>query len=475
MSLYSDVLKLINRHGLLENVHRVVVGLSGGADSVCLLDLLTLMGERGAIAAEVHAAHLNHGLRGAEADADERFARELAESRGVPIVVERRDVHAARASDGGSLEAAARRERYAFLASAAEAAGAEAVAVGHNADDQIETVLHHIIRGTGLKGLRGIPLARPIRACSAVRLVRPLLRSRRSQILEHLGGRGLSCREDSSNRDGAFTRNRIRNELLPLIESAYNPAFGGSVLRLSRAARDAYDLLLDVVRAAEERCVSGAAIDLEEFARLHDAAKPFVIDAALKSAAAAPPQLDAKHYEAIDDLALSGELGAQARLPGGIVATRTRSGVTFASCEPRLEAPQVRAVLKVPGETAVSAAGVTVNAELLDRGDFDLDAFLGAKTRYDEALDFGAVAGPLVLRSRRDGDVFRPLGAGGRKKVGDFLTDLKVPARGRGRVLVVAAGEEPVWVVGHRIDDRVKITDRTRRVMVLSVRREGGI
>jgi len=430
------------------------------------------MGERGDIEVVLHAAHLNHGLRGEEADKDERFAHELAESCGLPITVARRDVQAARTSHGGSLEEAARRERYAFLTSVAEAAGAEVVTVGHNADDQIETVLHRIIRGAGLKGLRGIPLTRAIQEGSSVRLVRPLLQSRRSQILEHLRERGLSFREDSSNRDTMFTRNRIRNELLPLIESEHNPAFGESLQRLSRSASDAYDLLLEIARAGAERCLSGATIDIHEFGLLHHAVQPLVIDSAAKSATTGLPQFDAKHYETVIELASNGEPGAHLDLPGGIVATRTRHGVEFAKRRPRRPAPRVEAVLKVPGETVVPAAGLTVKAELLNRADLDLDAFLAAKTRYDEVFDFDAIVGPLVLRSRRDGDAFRPLGAGGRKKVGDFLTDLKAPVGERERALIIAVGEEPVWVVGYRIDDRVRITEETRRVVRLSVEEE---
>ena len=469
MSLYSDVLKLIRRHKLLEGARTVIVGLSGGPDSVCLLDLLAWMAERGDLGAKLHAAHLNHGLRGAESDEDERFARDFAESRNVPITIEKKDVAAARAGKGGSLEEVARRERYGFLALVANDVGAEAVAVGHNADDQVETVLHRLIRGTGLKGLRGIPLARLIGDGSAVRLVRPLLRTRRSDILDHLQERGLSFREDSSNRDVGFTRNRIRHELLPLIESGYNPAFGESLLRLSRAAADAYELLLEVAHTGATDCLSGSVIDISQFGLVHGAARPLVIDAAVAAAADDPPQFDAVHYDAIIELALDGEPGSRLDLPGGIAATRSRSAVEFARTQQREPVPRVEVPLQVPGETF--AAGVAVTTTLVDRSGLDLDAFLGAKTRYDEVLDFDAVVRPFVLRSRRAGDKFRPLGAAGRKKVGDFLTDSRVPADERDRVLIVADGEGPVWVVGHRIADRAKVTPETKRVMKLSVQK----
>jgi len=468
MSLYSDVLKVVRRHELLDGVRTAVVGVSGGPDSVCLLDLLALMADRGDISVRVLAAHLNHGLRGAESDEDERFVRELAARKGVPLAAERRDVNAARSSGGGSIEEVARRERYSFLASVAREAGAEAVAVGHNAGDQVETVLHRLVRGAGINGIRGMAPARAIESGSDVRLIRPLLQSRRSEILGHLAERGLPFREDSSNRDPAFMRNRIRNELLPLLESGYNPAFGEALLRLSRYAADTYRLLSDLADAEAGRCVRGGAIDAERFGSVPDALRPLVIDRAVASVTPDAAQFDARHYEAVIGLVLDGRTGSRVDLPGGLAAVRSGDVVTFAKRPSGAPPAPVAVPLPVPGEA--DAGGFTVTATVLDRGAFDFDAFMRTKTRYDEVMDAGAAGGPLVLRSRRDGDAFRPLGAGGRKKVGDFLTDLKLPAEERDRVLVVAGGDGLLWVVGHRIDERAKVTPETKKVLVLGAR-----
>ena len=473
MSLYSDVLKLIRRHKLLAGAETVVVGLSGGPDSVCLLDVLALMRERGDIDAAVHAAHLNHCLRGEESDEDERFVRELAGTMGVPITVDRRDVGAVQAEEGGSMEAVARRERYAFLASVAESVGAAAVAVAHHADDQIETVLHRLIRGAGLKGLRGIPLTRLMDDGSPTRLIRPLLGSRRADIVDYLDERGLASRSDSSNLDTTLTRNNIRHTLLPRIESEFNPAFGESLLRLSRSATDVHELLLDVAHTAAVECVSGNVLNVEAFGLAHGAVRPLLIDLAVEWVDPLHPQLDAKHYDAVVGLALDGAPGARLDLPGDIVASRSSDEVSFAKRQPGEPASPVCVPLACPGETVDEIAGVRVVVELLERSDFDLDAFVSAKTCYDEVMDADVVGGALVLRSWQKGDRFEPLGVGGGKKVGDFLTDLKVPAEERGRVMVVTAGGRPVWLVGHRIDESVKITEGTRRVLRLSVSIEG--
>ena len=472
MSLYSDVLKTIQRRRLFSGVETVVVGLSGGADSVCLLDLLALMRERGDVGVGIHAAHLNHALRGEESDEDERSARDLADRLGLPITVDRRDIGGVRAEEGGSLEAVARRERYAFLGSVAESVGvgAGAVAVGHHADDQIETVLHRLIRGAGLKGLRGIPLTRLIGDGSAARLVRPLLFARRAEILDHLKERGLTYREDSSNADAAFTRNKIRHELLPRIESDFNPAFGESLLRLSRSATDVHELLLDVAHTAAVDCVSGNTINVEEFGLAHGAVRPLLIDLAVEWVEPMRPQFDAKHYDAIVELALGGTPGARIDLPGDIMASRSGDAISFAKRQPDEPASPVHVPLACPGETADELAGVRVVVELVVRAGFDFDAFVAAKTCYDEAMDADAASGTLVLRSWQEGDRFEPLGVGGSKKVGDFLTDLKVPVADRGRVMLVTADGRPVWLVGHRIDERVKITESTKRVLKLSVK-----
>ena len=468
MSLYSEFIRLIQNRGLLDGVSTLVVGLSGGPDSICLTDLLLLARERGDISLELHAAHLNHGLRGQESDEDEWFVREFAASRGLPLTVERREVGALCVSGGGSLEEVARRERYQFLESAARSADAQAVAVAHNADDQIETVLHRFIRGAGLRGMRGMPLNRPITRRATVRIIRPLLRARRVEILEHIKQRGLSFRRDSSNLDTSFLRNRIRAELIPLLESHYNAAAGSSILRLSRSIAEAYDFLERSAATVVADAVRGGAIDAAMLANADDALKPLVIDAALAHVADEPPQLDAKHYEAIAELARIGEPGSRIDLPARLAAVRTEREILIAAMPPAPPAPpEFELPLSVPGQT-VTPFG-TVTARRISGAEFDLPAFLRNKTDNDEAIDASAIECPMAVRSRRNGDSFQPLGARGRKKVGDFLTDRKVPAAVRERLILVTAGDKIVWVVGHRIDDSVKVTARTKEVLLLSV------
>ncbi|MGD9646759.1 MAG: tRNA lysidine(34) synthetase TilS [Pirellulales bacterium] len=231
----------------------VLVAVSGGADSVALARALAAIRRPGA--GRVILAHFNHGWRGAESDADEQFVRELAAFLGWPIEVGRADgdwLPGDPATSAQRSEAAARRQRYRFLRQTAERLGARYIALGHTADDQIETILHRILRGTGLAGLAGIPQVRALG--EATSLVRPLLDVRRESILEYLAVIGQPYRSDSSNESRAFTRNRLRHELLPQLARQYNPRVGEALLRLGQQAADVGPTIDRIVAELMRRC-----------------------------------------------------------------------------------------------------------------------------------------------------------------------------------------------------------------------------
>lgn len=318
MSLYSDVVKYVKREGLFDGAATVVVALSGGPDSVCLLDVLSLMRERGDFSGAIVAAHLNHSLRGAESEADESFVRGLCAREGITLEVEKVDVgELHRKMLGATLEEAARKIRYEFLRRVAGQHNATHIATGHNADDQAETVLHRLIRGSGLRGICGMRAMRPLAPDTNILLVRPLLETPRKDILEHLGDRGLAARFDSTNFDTDFLRNKIRHSLLPLIEAGYNPMFRDALLRTARAADHANEFLALHAEKAIAVCVDNDQIDIEKFLAVHPALRPLVIEAAAKSAT--QTQLSAVHFDAISELAESGQGGAQLDIPGAIV------------------------------------------------------------------------------------------------------------------------------------------------------------
>jgi tRNA(Ile)-lysidine synthase len=221
----------------------VVVAVSGGADSCALLAALVQL--RAAGGGEIVAAHFNHGLRGAAAEADAEFVCDFGERLGVRVVVGRGDVASAAALVGDGLEAAARTARYQFLLEIAQRHGARYVATAHTADDQVETILHRIVRGTGIAGLAGMRAARPM--SEAVTLVRPLLALRRSDVLDYLAARGLAHRDDETNAETRFTRNRIRRELLPRLRADYNVDVDAALLRLGQLAGENQSVIAELV------------------------------------------------------------------------------------------------------------------------------------------------------------------------------------------------------------------------------------
>ncbi|NLT06571.1 MAG: tRNA lysidine(34) synthetase TilS, partial [Solirubrobacterales bacterium] len=227
----------LSQRDLLDPDQRWVLGVSGGPDSTLLAHALTDLAEQRDLRWQLHLAHLHHGLRGDDADADETFVRDLADTLHCPFHSERVDIRAEVDARGGSTEEVARQHRYEFLERVALLVGSTRVAVAHHADDDAETILHRICRGTGLRGLAGMTDLRPISLGSRVRLVRPLLNQRRQRINQLLDLRGLRARDDSTNHGTLYTRGRIRNAVLPLLREQLNPNITEALLRLGEQAR----------------------------------------------------------------------------------------------------------------------------------------------------------------------------------------------------------------------------------------------
>jgi len=252
----------------------IVCAVSGGADSMALLTGLVFVNESRRRGWRIHVAHLDHGLR-EDSEDDRRFVEAQAARLSLPLVWRREDVRERSEADGVGIEEAGREARYEFLRETAEDVAAQVVALGHHADDQAETILHHIVRGTGLRGLAGMPASRPIRPRSAIRLVRPLLGIRRCDIEAYLQERGIPYRHDHTNHDpGAATRNLIRHELLPLLETRLNPRATEALIRLSEQARMADDALRFAAREALEQIISREGDDKFEINALAFALMP---------------------------------------------------------------------------------------------------------------------------------------------------------------------------------------------------------
>ncbi len=454
----------------------VVVAVSGGADSLCLLHVLRALQPRHG--GRLHVAHLDHCFRGTESSAEAARVAVLAGEWELPATVGAVDVPALMGRERLSAEEAARRARYRFLVGVAAAVGAAAIALGHTADDQAETVLMHIVRGSGLAGLRGMrpasPLAPWMREGLALerppRLARPLLSLTRAQTAAYCAAAGLSPAQDAWNQDPRFLRVRLRQEVLPLLETI-NPRVRAALLRLAElAARQEEDL----ERLLDERWPALAARE-GEVVRLDLAAwrglpPTLRLQALRRAVGQVRGHQEDLTWEAavaaalLDERAVGGEAALAedlvARREYGAIAVGRRAALVGASPWPELGAGLVP--LKVPGRTDLPG-GHALLAEALPREQADYRA-AGSLEAYLDARSCGA---RLWLRTRRPGDRFRPLGLGGQKKLQDFLIDEKVPRAERDRVPLVVSPRGIAWVVGYRLDERFRVRPETRRVLRL--------
>jgi tRNA(Ile)-lysidine synthase len=458
------VLGFIREHCPPAPKSRLVVAVSGGPDSVCLLHILTRLRE--ALGIELYAAHLDHQLRGAESESDAQYVASLAQSLGIPVIIEKREVRAYQAQKRISLEEAAREVRYSFLAETAKAIGAGEVAIGHTRDDNIETILMHLIRGSGTRGLQGLrPRTEWQGAGISLTIIRPLLEISREETQGYCREHGLSPRLDSSNLSLSPLRNRIRLKLLPRLKG-YNPRIAEALLRTARLAASDLAFLEEegerswnqTARLKEDTVI----LDKGRLLELPPALKRQVLRLSLGKLSGSLKDIEARHIEEMMN-ALNKPAGRSLNLPGGLTLTIEYDRYLVGK-EPLALAPlpplEAELPLSIPGETRLPGWLVTASVakrKPLQEEDDSLSA----------CFDLDKTGDRLSVRNRRRGDRFQPLGMSQTKKLNRFMIDAKIPRRWRERVPIVSSPEHIVWVVGYRIDDRVKVTGETRQVLCL--------
>ncbi len=465
----TRVLDFIRREGLVVPGEKLVVAVSGGADSVCLLSIL--LERQKELDIRLHVAHLDHRLRGRASRADAGYVAGLARRLGLPATIESRDVRSYGREHHLSLEEAAREVRYAFLAEAAAAAGAERVAVGHTADDHVETVLMHLIRGSGLGGLRGLrPLGRLAGGSRDITVIRPLLVLTREETADYCRRRRLRPRVDASNLSSAPFRNRVRLQLLPELRQ-YNPRIDKALTRTARLAADDLDFIeIEAAQRWQEvahRETEAVVLDGKKLAALPPALQRHLLRLALASQRGGLKDIEAGHIEDLLD-ALTKPSGKIIGLPGGLRLTVEHDWLRLGKDEAPCPFPALagEAALNIPGKT--SLPGWIVQAEIVLHSD---EHKLMGSAGLTASLDYDRTGDKLAVRARRPGDRFQPLGLGGTKELTEFMIDNRIPRAWRPRIPIVASPGRVVWVVGWRIDGRVRITEATRAVLRLSFTR----
>ncbi len=498
ITLESEVMAFIQRYSLISSEEIVVVGVSGGADSVCLLHVLAKWRE--GLGIKLHVAHLNHQLRGVESEADAEYVSNLAGALGIPITIDRQDVAAYKIERNFSVEEAARELRYAFLARVAREVGANRIAVGHTRDDQVETILMHILRGTGITGLCGLapcspmaydrqgmswpasPLSLRASTCRGNLLViRPLLDITREETTSYCQEHQLDPRIDSSNRSLSFLRNRLRLQLLPLLRQ-YNPSVDQALLRLADIAKEDNAFieqhaseLWDEVARQENNAIY---LDRKQIASLPIALQRQLLRAAVTRLAGDTRDIEASHIEAARSL-LNKPVGKRISLPHGFICQGGYDELVIASTAKQSQLPPCpfpplpgEFPLKVPGKTVFPGWKVTASivGERVDS--LSLRGVLSTSEGTCQSnlvadFDLHKTGTELSVRQRRPGDKFQPLGMNIPKKLPEFMVDAKIPRSWRGHIPIVCSPQQIIWVVGWHIDDRVKVTEASKEILRL--------
>ena len=446
------------KYGMIENGDRVVVAVSGGADSVCLLDIMVRLSEE--LNVRLIVAHFNHGLRENEDELETQFVKKIAGFFELPFVTEKAS---SLTGDMPSLEEKAREARYEFLEKTRSGNNARRIALGHTMNDQAETVLMRLLRGSGPSGLSGIP---PVREDV---IIRPLIEVKREDIIEYLSSKGLDYVSDSSNSSQKYLRNRIRLELLPLM-TEYQPRIIENLSRLSNVLRDEDNVLdsqteewakSNVLMESEDR----ASVNLAEFNNLPSPFKYRLIRSILKRLRKNLRRIEYKHIVYVSRLAKSNRPQAFIDLPNNITVKKIYDRLIFLLKHGDSSSGYCYSIREA-GKTFIKETGQTITVEEMEE---DIAAELLKDTDRSIAyLDAQKINYPFTIRNIIQGDRFVPLGMKGHRKVKDYFIDLKLSSEERSAVPIIVKDEEIAWICGHRIDDRFKVTPRTKKVLKIT-------
>ena len=452
---------------------RLVVAVSGGPDSLAMLYALHRL--RDELGLALHVAHLDHRLRGQDSAADAEFVAQTCAKLGIDYTVEDVDVLAFRREHRMSLEEAAREVRYRFLVRVAEQVGADTVALGHTSDDQVETVLMNVIRGSGLRGLRGMrPVSKQRIAGSDLTLFRPLLNLQKQDTIAYCEALHLTPRADESNRSMEMTRNRVRLELLPLLRDM-NPAFGDAALRLSRNAVDALAVVDKAVDAAWPDVIrdvgEAISIDRKKFRGLDEAVRTHLMMRALSHVKGAARGIERVHIEDATRAVLKSP-GLQLHLPEGLrLAVEQRSALIYEGDKAFASTSFDASPLAVPGVTTVGGWRISTERIKIASEDRSSGTYWHSAEQFVERFGRGVDVSSLAVRSRVPGDRFQPLGMSGTKKLKDFMIDEKVPGSMRDSVPLIVTAQGIAWVVGWRIAEWAKVDEADPECLEIRVER----
>ena len=481
------VWKVVKKHlSLLSEAPRAIVAVSGGPDSVTLLHALKSLIDRHKLDVELNVAHFDHCQRGEESRADCEFVQETAKKLKLPFHLERlgEDFQ----NSGMSSEEAMRKARYGYLTHLSVQLSAPVVFLGHNFEDNVETVLMHFLRGSNLKGLTGMGEVRRSRIqlqhnTYKLSFVRPLLHTHREEIEEYLSAQGLECREDSSNHENRYRRNWIRNDLLPSIQKNFNAGIIRTVDQFREQSTYIRSYMEPRVRRAYRKCVTHKGekrieFDIDMMNTYHPAIALEVISRALKRCRVTGVR-DFRHIKALYTLLGSEKTDVESPLPDNYVAVRYTDTLEILekdvleeerrkAAEESRKQSKMQMEIPIPGAQEIPGVG-TIRTQILPFLDEYMKMFVDQKTVFEEFVDISKISKPLMFRFPKRSDMFHPLGQPKERRLMSFLKDCKIPHNERDRVPLVVDAEKVIWVVKHRVSEQVKFEEgKTKKTLRIS-------
>ncbi len=469
----------IRKHGMIEEGDTVIAGVSGGADSVCLLFILCRLREK--MGFEVKVCHVNHGMRGEAADADEAYVRKLCGQFAVPCRFFHENVELIARKRKQSPEEAGRMVRREAFEIMCREDGGTKIATAHHRDDNAETMLLNIARGTGLKGLCGI---RPVQGGR----IRPLLDLDREQIEDFLAEQGIEWCTDATNEEDGYTRNRIRHNVLPVLKSQVNKGVARHLEELSAQAREVWDYLEKGAEAAWERCVNvqgregkdrspefrhgrcaGVHIDKARLYREMPAVRKLLVKECLSAVRGSEKDIGSAHLRMVMDL-FDRQCGRRVNLPGGVTAERTYRGVAIGR-EPETGHTAARTEetrLNIPGVTKLPDGIREVRCRFVDASERDGVKEIPEKS-YTKWIDYDIIKCNLSARTRHSGDYLVVDDQGSRQKLKSWFINEKIPRKERDEMLLLADGQHIVWIPGYRLSRACQISNRTGKILEINI------
>lgn len=461
--MYGKVLEIIRKFNMINNGDNIVVGFSGGADSTCLVWLLNKLKDE--IPFKLYAIHVHHGLRGEEADRDAKFAENFCADLGVECQIIYRDISNEAKKLKISEEEAGRKARYdIFDQKIAELKGGK-IAVAHHMNDQAETILFNIIRGSGLKGIGGM---RPVRD----NIIRPLIECSRQEIENYCINNSIEYMKDHTNELEQYTRNKIRLNLIPYIEENFNPSFIKQLTKMAELIREDEAYIQKSVEEEYQRIVIKKThdkflLDIELLLSTHPTIRNRIYRKVITDLGIGLKDIESKHIRMIDKL-LYGDTGKCFDLPNRLYIEKVYQQLSMSTVKP-IKIEWEYDISNINEKLYIKEMGIHVKLSKFYNNNY----INFPKKIYTKWFDYDRIIYNLSIRNRRQGDFIYLKGVNGKKKLKDFFVDSKIPRNERDRVPLLADGQNIIWAVGYRMNENYKVTEHTKNILEVQFKEEG--